>query len=181
MVFVAGSAFAALSISAGLLTAARVVQGVGGAMILPSTLSTTNAIFRGEDRAAAFDVWGAVMSGAAAVGPLAGGLITEYISWQWIFWINVPLGLALVALALRFVPNTSVATAEGYESGERDGRGADLRGLLLSMLSFGGLVFGIIEGLGASPGQDDHRARCRARRPGVGCVRRAAAGRRGAR
>lgn len=145
VVFVVGSASAALSTSAGLFILARVIQGVGGAMILPSTLSTTNAIFRGKDRAAAFGVWGSVMAGAAAIGPLAGGLITEYISWQWIFWVNLPLGLILIALAFKLVPNTSMATAaEDQTSPVKPS--FDGPGLLLSILSFGGLVFGIIEG-----------------------------------
>ena len=63
----------------------RCVQGLGGAMILPATLSTVNATFRGRDRAMAFGMWGAVMAGAAAVGPLIGGWLTTSLSWRWIF------------------------------------------------------------------------------------------------
>lgn len=77
LVFMGGSLFAALSTSAGLLISARAVQAVGAALIMPSTLSTVNAVFRGKYRAAAFGVWGAVISGAAAIGPLAGGALTQ--------------------------------------------------------------------------------------------------------
>ncbi|WP_197511739.1 MFS transporter [Tessaracoccus coleopterorum] len=72
-IFAFGSVLAAMSGGAAALIGARAVQGVGGALILPSTLSTVNATFRGKDRAVAFGVWGAVMSGAAALGPLLGG------------------------------------------------------------------------------------------------------------
>ena len=96
IVFVAGSLLAAAASTAGVLIGARAVQAVGAAFIMPSTLSTVNAVFRGKYRAAAFGVWGAVISGAAAVGPLAGGALTQWASWHWIFLVNLPLG-ALVA------------------------------------------------------------------------------------
>lgn len=105
--------------------------------MLPATLSTVNAVFRGKDRAAAFGVWGAVISGAAAVGPLLGGWLTESFGWRWIFLINVPLGVLLVVAALWLVPQTR-ATHEG--------RGLDLGGLALSVVGFGTLVFAVIEG-----------------------------------
>lgn len=69
-------------ILAGLLISSRAVQAVGAALIMPSTLSTVNAVFRGKSRVAAFGVWGAVISGAAAVGPLAGGALTQWVSFQ---------------------------------------------------------------------------------------------------
>ena len=72
VIFVASSTLAAASQGAGMLLAARVLQGIGGAMIMPNTLSTVSALFRGKYRAAAFGVWGAVMSSAAALGPLHG-------------------------------------------------------------------------------------------------------------
>ncbi|WP_316246378.1 MFS transporter [Corynebacterium urealyticum] len=110
--------------SAGVLIVARVVQGVGGAAILPSTLSSVNSLFQGDDRAAAFGVWGAVMAGAAAVGPLAGGLLTEYAGWRWIFWVNVPIGVLLFVLALKLVPNTKGRSDAGH----------DVAGFLLSAI-----------------------------------------------
>jgi len=134
---VAGSVLAATAHSGSTLIWARLVQGVGGAAVLPSTLSTVNAVFRGKDRAAAFGVWGAVMSGAAAIGPLLGGILTQEASWRWIFLVNVPIGVALVVAALLVVPETRQAA---------DREGFDVVGLLLSVVGFATLVFGIIEG-----------------------------------
>ena len=136
VLFILGSVFAALSGGATSLIIARVVQGVGGAAILPSTLSSVNSLFQGKDRSAAFGVWGAVMAGAAAVGPLAGGLLTQYAGWRWIFWVNVPIGIALVAATLALVPDTK---------GSQD-PGKDIAGFLLSAIGFGALVFAIIQG-----------------------------------
>lgn len=135
--FVLGSLAAALSTGAGMLIAARAVQGIGGAAVLPSTLSSMNAIFRGRERAAAFGVWGAVMSGAAAIGPLAGGAFTTYLDWRWIFWVNLPLGLLVLFGIRRFVPETTTANTRG---------GFDVLGVLFSALGFGLLVFVLIEG-----------------------------------
>lgn len=136
-VFVAGSLVASLSATAGALIAARVVQGVGGAMILPTTLSSVNATFRGRDRAIAFGVWGAVISGMAALGPLVGGWITTSFTWQWIFIVNAPIGAVLVVGVL-------LTVAETREQIDRPG--LDVGGLLFSVAGFGLLVFGLIEG-----------------------------------
>lgn len=135
-IFVIGSILAALSDSSSALIWARVVQGVGGAMVLPSTLSTVNATFRGSARAAAFGVWGAVMSGSAALGPLLGGWLSGY-GWQAIFWVNVPIGVAVVAATFVLVPETSAKITA---------RGLDVDGFLLSSIGLGALVFAIIEG-----------------------------------
>lgn len=137
VVFVGGSALAAASKTGDALLVARVVQGVGAALTMPSTLSTVNATFRGKYRAAAFGVWGAVISGAAAVGPLAGGVLTQYASWEWIFLVNIPIGVLLFIAALLTVPETK---------GFKGGRGADVDGALLSAIGFGALVFGVIQG-----------------------------------
>ncbi|MBM7464060.1 EmrB/QacA subfamily drug resistance transporter [Microbacterium dextranolyticum] len=136
-VFVAGSLWAATAESAGILLAARAAQAVGAALIMPSTLSTVNAVFRGKSRAAAFGVWGAVISGAAALGPLVGGILTQYASWQWVFLVNLPLGAAVFAVAVWAVPETR---GSGFR------RGADVDGALLAAIGFGALVFAVIEG-----------------------------------
>lgn len=137
VVFVGGSLLAAVSSTAGLLIGARAVQAVGAAFIMPSTLSTVNSIFRGKYRAAAFGVWGAVISGAAAIGPLAGGALTQWTSWHWIFLVNLPLGALVLIAAIITVPETR---------GETKRPGADIGGALLSAIGFGALVFAVIEG-----------------------------------
>lgn len=137
VIFIGGSIFAAMAVTAAPLIAARVVQAVGAALILPGTLSSVNATFRGKYRAAAFGVWGAVISGAAAIGPLAGGALTQYASWQWIFLVNVPLGITVVVATLLWVRETK---------GGDHRPGADVDGALLSGIGFGALVFAVIEG-----------------------------------
>lgn len=135
--FVVGSLLAALSEGVTPLLIARVVQGIGGAMVLPATLSTVNAVFRGKDRAAAFGVWGATMSGAAAIGPLLGGWLAGSFSWEWIFWVNVPIGVVIVIATILIVPETR---------GTITSRGLDVDGFQLSALGIGAIVFAIIEG-----------------------------------
>ncbi len=137
IVFVAASMWAGRAGSAQSLIAARLVQGVGGAMILPSTLSSVNAMFRGRERAIAFGVWGSVIGGMAALGPLVGGWLTTDHSWRWIFYINVPVGFLAVVVALRLVPETR---------DEHASRGLDVAGVLTSTLGLGALVFSLIEG-----------------------------------
>ena len=136
VLFIGGSLLAAMASGSGSLIASRAVQGVGGALVLPSTLSSVNSLFQGKDRAAAFGIWGAVMSGMAALGPLLGGVLTEYASWRWIFWVNLPLGLLVLAGIAAWVPQTR---------GKQAGKGVDVDGLLTSALGFGLLVFGLIE------------------------------------
>jgi len=127
---------AALATSGDLLILARLVQGIGGAMMLPSTLSLLNATFRGRERGIAFAVWGSTIGGMAAVGPLLGGWLTTEFSWRWAFGINIPLGIIIAAGVLW-------AVAESRE--DTYGR-VDLVGAALSVVLFGTLVFGLIEG-----------------------------------
>lgn len=138
--FVIASVLAAMAGGAAALIAARLLQGVGGALILPSTLSTVNATFRGSERAAAFGVWGAVMAGAAALGPLLGGWLTSSFSWPWIFLVNVPIGLLVIAGTIAWVGETREAPRP--QGGRRD---LDVMGALLSALALGSLVFAIVE------------------------------------
>jgi EmrB/QacA subfamily drug resistance transporter len=98
-VFTAASAAAALSPSVGALIAARVVQGAGAAIAFPLTLTLISEAFPAEKRGAAIGMWGAIGGMAVAFGPLIGGAIINGINWHWIFWVNVPVGVALIALA----------------------------------------------------------------------------------
>ncbi|MCM3660649.1 DHA2 family efflux MFS transporter permease subunit [Georgenia satyanarayanai] len=137
LLFLVGSLVAATAGDAGALIGGRLVQGVGAAAVLPATLSTVNATFRGRDRAAAFGVWGAVISGAAAIGPLLGGWLTTSFTWPWIFLVNLPVGVLVIVGAYLWVPETRTRI---------DVPGLDVVGLVLSALGFGALVFGLIEG-----------------------------------
>ena len=118
-----------------MLIGARLVQGMGAAMIMPAGLSTVNALFTGKERGIAFAVWGSTIGGMAAVGPLVGGWLTTDYSWRWAFWLNIPIALAVIAVGLRRLPETA--------EGEHDG--LDLVGMLLAATGMGALVFALIE------------------------------------
>ena len=135
-IFTLASVLAALAPTGELLIASRLVQGVGGAMILPASLSIINATFRGRERAIAFAIWGSTIGGMAAVGPLLGGWLTTYFSWRWAFGINVPLGVIIIIGVIVFAT----------ESRESDVRRIDIVGALLSVVLFSAVVFGLIEG-----------------------------------
>ncbi|HZM56019.1 MAG TPA: MFS transporter [Acidimicrobiales bacterium] len=137
VVFVAASLVAATAPTSGVLILGRFLQGIGGAMILPTTLSTVNAIYQGRDRAVAFAIWGSTIGGMAAVGPLLGGWLTTDFSWRWAFLINVPVGVVVLVGILLAVPETKDPHVR---------RGIDWTGNLLVIVGFASLVFGLIEG-----------------------------------
>src|SRR5919201_1414873 len=99
-VFTAASAAAALSPNVGLLIAARAIQGMSAGIVTPLTLTLISAAFPPEKRGAAIGIWGGIAGLAVASGPLVGGAIVNGISWHWIFWLNVPVGIVLVPAAL---------------------------------------------------------------------------------
>jgi len=119
-----------------LLNLARGLQGVGGAAMFATSLALIGQEFHGKDRATAFGVWGATVGGAVAVGPLVGGLITEHLGWEWIFFVNVPIGL--IAIALTEVRLANVAA--------QDPERIDLPGLVTFSLGLFLLIFGLIRG-----------------------------------
>ena len=99
LIFVLGSALAALAPSAGLLIAARAVQGAGAAVLVPLTLTLISDAFPVEQRGTAIGIWGGVTGLGVAAGPVVGGAIVQGISWHWIFWVNVPIGIVVAALS----------------------------------------------------------------------------------
>jgi EmrB/QacA subfamily drug resistance transporter len=112
IVFTAASALAGLATSSEFLIVARALQGLGGAMVSPAALSIVTTTFKdGPERTRALSVWAAIAVGGAAVGLLLGGILTEYLSWEWAFFVNVPVGAAALLLSLRFIPESRVATA----------------------------------------------------------------------
>lgn len=137
VIFTGASVMAATAPSGGVLIAARVFQGIGGAAILPCTLSLLNATFRGKERATAFAIWGSTIGAMAAVGPLLGGWLTTEFSWRWAFWINLVLGPIAAIGARMFIAESKQATR---------GRGIDFLGVLLCVMTSLSLVFGLIEG-----------------------------------
>ena len=136
IVFTAASALCGLSQDAAQLIAARVVQGIGGALIAPQTLTVLMAIFPPARRGAAFGITGAVIGVSTLAGPTLGGLIVTYWDWRWIFFLNVPIGIIALLGTFLFIPDV------------RPGRrhGLDLVGVLLSSASLLAIVFGLIEG-----------------------------------
>lgn len=137
IIFTAASALVAVSGGAVELVGARLLQGIGGAMILPSSLSIINAVFTGKSRAVAFAVWGGTIGGMAALGPLVGGWLTTYASWHWAFLINVPIGIIVILGVLSVVPETRDVLGR---------KGLDVPGTLLVTFGLIGLVFALIEG-----------------------------------
>ncbi len=135
--FAVASILVASSDVSGQLIAARALQGVAAAMILPSSLSVLNAVYRGKDRAIAFAVWGATIGGMAALGPLVGGWLTTYASWHWAFLINIPIAIIVFIGVLLMVPETKDPSTR---------RGIDVPGAILGTLGLAALVFGLIEG-----------------------------------
>ena len=134
-VFTLGSAIAALAPTIETLIAARALQGVGGGIAAPLTLTILSAAVPPARRGLALGIWGGVSGLAVAVGPVVGGAVVEGLSWQWIFWINVPIGIVLLPLAWRRLT----------ESTGPD-RSLDLPGLGLISTGLLGVVWGLVRG-----------------------------------
>jgi len=100
-VFAAASAACGLAAGAPMLVAARIVQGAAAAAMYATTIALLNSAYTGRDRGVAFGVWGAVSGAAAAAGPLLGGILTQGLSWRWIFFVNLPVCAATIAATLR--------------------------------------------------------------------------------
>ncbi len=137
-VFVLASLVVAFSPAAPVVIVGRALQGVGGAMLVPATLSLVNSHFFGRERGAAFAIWGVVIGVIAALGPIVGGLVIEVASWRWAFAINVPIAAAAIIGVL------ITTTAQQRPDGPR--AEYDIAGAALSAVAVGGLVFALIEG-----------------------------------
>jgi EmrB/QacA subfamily drug resistance transporter len=118
--FTLASLASGLAISPEMLIGARAAQGLGAAMLSPAALSIVTAMYTGSQRTAALSVWGAIGAGGAVLGMVLGGMLTTWLSWEWVFFINVPIGLVAVPLAVRLI--TPVAGVGGVR--ELDGLGA---------------------------------------------------------
>ena len=134
--FAVASACCGLAPSAALLVAARVVQGVGGALMTPASLAILQASFRPEDRARAIGAWSGLSGLAAAAGPLVGGYLLAIGSWRWVFYINLPLAAAVLVITARHVPESRDPTSAGR---------VDVVGAGLAVVFLAGLTYGLIE------------------------------------
>ncbi|WP_040162732.1 DHA2 family efflux MFS transporter permease subunit [Microbacterium gorillae] len=137
IVFVGASILCAFAPNGTWLIIARAIQGVGGSMVMPTTLALLNANFRGKERGIAFAVWGSTIGSMAAVGPVLGGWLTAAFSWHWAFWINLPFGLLVIVGVLLCLPESKEHATAPFR---------DWIGAIMSVLGFGLLVFGLIEG-----------------------------------
>ena len=134
-VFTAASLWCGLSGSVEMLIAARVVQGIGAALLTPQTLTTITRIFPAERRGVALSVWGATAGVATLVGPLAGGVLVDRLGWSWIFFVNVPIGIIGLVLAVWLIPDLPTHPHR-----------FDVLGVVLSGVGLFGIVFGLQEG-----------------------------------
>src|SRR3954451_6686590 len=119
-----------------LLNLARGLQGVGGAAMFATSLALIGQEFHGRDRATAFGVWGATIGGAVAVGPLVGGVLTEHLGWEWIFFVNIPIGVVAIALTEMRLVNVTA----------QDPRRIDVPGLVTWSAALFLLILGLIRG-----------------------------------
>ena len=134
-IFTAGSLGAALATSSGLLIAARSVQGLGAALVMPLSLTLLAAVFPPDRRGLAIGIWSGLSGLAVALGPVVGGAVVDGLSWQWIFFLNVPIGIVLAPFAYRVLDESHGPDAA-----------LDVRGLVLASTGLFALVWGIVRG-----------------------------------
>lgn len=135
VIFSVASAAGALAPNVGVLTAARAIQGLGGAVLLPLTLTLLSSAFAPEQRGGAIGIWSAIAGLGVALGPIVGGVLTSALSWHWIFWVNVPVGIAVIAATPRVLDESRGAP-------ER----IDTAGLALASVGLLGLVGATVQG-----------------------------------
>src|SRR5712691_9824359 len=135
-IFTVASALCGFSQNANELIGARILQGIGGAVLTPQTLAIITTLFPPERRGAAFGIWGGVAGLATIAGPTVGGAIVTYISWQWIFFVNVPIGIAALIATFVIIPDLRPGRRHGW----------DILGIVLATAGLFAIVFGLIEG-----------------------------------
>src|SRR5438067_12623628 len=135
-IFSVASALCGFAQDSNQLIAARVLQGVGGALLTPQTLAILTTIFPPERRGAAFGIWGGVAGIASVTGPTLGGFLVTWASWRWIFYVNLPIGIAALIATFLVVPDLSPGRRHRL----------DLVGVALATAGLFGVVFGLIEG-----------------------------------
>src|SRR5690242_11270695 len=136
VIFTAASALCGAANDPLFLILSRAAQGVGGAIMFATSLALLSQEFHGRERGTAFGIWGATTGAAVAVGPLAGGVLTTYLSWRWVFFVNLPIGIACVIGALR----------ELHESRDEEHGGIDFFGLVTLTLGLFALVLALLRG-----------------------------------
>ena len=170
-VFMAGLIIFALASLAGgfaetdvALIAARAVQGLGAAILSPAALSIVTTTFRdGSERNKALGAWGAVAGSGGAAGVLLGGVLTEYVGWEWVLWVNVPIGIAAAVLAPRLIAESSA---------ESENRSFDVAGALSVTAGLALLVYGLVEAPDAGWGSAQTLGLLGGALPLLGCLRR---------
>jgi EmrB/QacA subfamily drug resistance transporter len=138
--FAMASAGCGLAPTAPLLIGARVLQGVGGALLVPASLAILEASFGLDDRSRAIGAWSGLGGLATAAGPLIGGYLISAVSWRWVFFINLPVAAGVIVVTVRHVPESSDPTVDGP---------IDISGAGLAVVTLAGLTYGLIEGPGA--------------------------------
>jgi EmrB/QacA subfamily drug resistance transporter len=134
-IFTVASVACGLALTPGQLIAARAVQGIGGALLVPGSLAIIGASFREENRGKAIGTWSGFSGITTAIGPVVGGYLVDSVSWRAAFLLNVPLAIAVIVIALRYVP----------ESRNPDASRLDIPGAVLATVGLGGIVYGLIE------------------------------------
>src|SRR6202158_3751915 len=135
-IFTVASALCGFSQNATELILARILQGIGGAILTPQTLSIITTLFPPERRGAAFGVWGGVAGLATIAGPTVGGALVTYVDWRWIFFVNVPIGIVALIATFAIIPDVRPGRRHGW----------DFMGVFLSTAGLFAVVFGLIEG-----------------------------------
>ena len=143
VIFTVASVWCGLAPDIGQLIVARGVQGVGGALLVPGSLALISANFSQRERGRAIGTWSGFTSITAAIGPVLGGWFTEHGSWRWVYFINLPIGLCVLLLAMWKVPESR---------SDQQGKRFDWPGGVLAALGFGGVVYGLIESSAAASG-----------------------------